>query len=72
MKVTVEELAADGIANKLIASELDVGIAYQPADALQLWFEPLYTEEMVLVVAASHPFAGASACAWWSCTSRAW
>jgi LysR family transcriptional regulator, cyn operon transcriptional activator len=57
VKVTVEELAADAIAHKLIAAELDVGIAYQPADALQLWFEPLYTEEMVLVVSASHPFA---------------
>ena len=57
VKVTVEELAADAIADKLIAAELDVGIAYQPADALHLWFEPLYTEEMVLVVAPRHPLA---------------
>jgi LysR family cyn operon transcriptional activator len=57
VKVTVEELAADAIARKVIDGELDVGIAYQPADATQLWFEPLYTEEMVLVVASNHPFA---------------
>lgn len=57
VKVTVEELAADAIAHKLVAGELDVGIAYQPADATQLWFEPLYTEEMVLVVSSTHPFA---------------
>lgn len=57
VKITVEELAADAIAHKLVTGELDVGIAYQPADATQLWFEPLYTEEMVLVVSNTHPFA---------------
>jgi LysR family cyn operon transcriptional activator len=57
VKVTVEELAADAIARKVIDGELDVGIAYQPADTTHLWFEPLYTEEMVLVVASGHPFA---------------
>jgi LysR family cyn operon transcriptional activator len=57
VQVVVEELAADAIAGKLVGGELDIGIAYQPADALHLWFEPLYTEEMVLVVAASHPLA---------------
>jgi LysR family cyn operon transcriptional activator len=57
VKMTVEELAGDAIADKLIAGTLDVGIAYQPADPARLWFEPLYTEEMVLVVAPAHPLA---------------
>ncbi|WBY03282.1 LysR substrate-binding domain-containing protein [Ramlibacter tataouinensis] len=57
VKVTVEELAADAIGQRLIDATLDVGIAYQPADPTHLWFEPLYTEEMVLVVSSTHPLA---------------
>ncbi|MBI5275924.1 MAG: LysR family transcriptional regulator [Burkholderiales bacterium] len=57
VKVSVEELAADDIGSRLQDGQLDVGIAYQPADPSHLWFEPLYTEEMVLVVSAQHPFA---------------
>ena len=57
VKVTVDELAADAIAQRLIDGSLDVGIAYQPSDPTHLWFEPLYTEEMVLVVAPTHPLA---------------
>jgi LysR family cyn operon transcriptional activator len=57
VKVTVEELSADWIRQKLIEGMLDVGIAYEPADRSQLWFEPLYTEEMVLVVSSQHPLA---------------
>lgn len=57
VKVSVEELSGDVIAQKLIDASLDVGIAYQPADAARLWFEPLYTEEMVLVVGTAHPLA---------------
>lgn len=57
VKVSVEELSGDLIAQKLVDASLDVGIAYQPSDATRLWFEPLYTEEMVLVVGTSHPLA---------------
>lgn len=57
VKVSVEELSGDVIAQKLIDASLDVGIAYQPADPKRLWFEPLYTEEMVLVVGVNHPLA---------------
>jgi LysR family cyn operon transcriptional activator len=57
VKITVDELAADAISERLIAETLDVGIAYQPAEPDHLWFEPLYTEEMVLVVAPTHPLA---------------
>ena len=57
VKATVEELSADGIAQKLIDGSLDVGIAYQPSDSARLWFEPLYTEQMMLVVSPHHPLA---------------
>ena len=58
VQVRVEELAADQIAARLAAGELDIGIAYRPSGPSELWFEPLYNEEMVLVVADAHPLAG--------------
>lgn len=57
VKVTVDELPASAIAQRLLEGSLDIGIAYQPTDASDLWFEPLYTEEMVLVVGLQHPLA---------------
>lgn len=57
VKIVVEELSAQDIANGLIAGHLDVGVAYQPSDPQALWFEPLHNEEMVLVVSTSHPYA---------------
>ena len=56
-KVTVGELSADTIGQRLIDGTLDMGVAYEPADPTHLWFEPLYTEEMVLVVGLQHPLA---------------
>ncbi len=58
MQISVEELAADEIVERLQKGGLDLGIAYRPAETSELWFEPLYNEEMVLVVAPDHPFAG--------------
>jgi len=55
--VTVDELAADEIAHKLLDGALDLGIGYQPSDPEHLWFEPLYTEELMLVVGLAHPLA---------------
>jgi LysR family cyn operon transcriptional activator len=57
VRVSIEELAADQIGAKLQAGELDLGIAYRPSGPSELWFEPLYNEEMVLVVADTHPLA---------------
>ncbi|HEY1230324.1 MAG TPA: LysR substrate-binding domain-containing protein [Ramlibacter sp.] len=57
VKVSVEELSADTIGQRLVDETLDVGVAYEPPDPTHLWFEPLYTEEMVLVVAPRHPLA---------------
>lgn len=56
-QVSVEELSADGIQAKLRDGRLDLGIAYRPTTQEDLWFEPLYNEEMVLVVAEHHPLA---------------
>ena len=58
VQVRVEELPAEQIGAKLHSSELDIGIAYRPNGPTDLWFEPLYNEEMVLVVSDSHPLAG--------------
>ena len=58
VQVRVEELPAELIGTKLHAGELDIGIAYRPNGPTDLWFEPLYNEEMVLVVSDSHPLAG--------------
>ena len=58
VQVRVEELPADQIGTKLHAGELDIGIAYRPHGPTDLWFEPLYNEEMVLVVSDAHPLAG--------------
>lgn len=58
VQIRVEELAAEQIVARLRAGELDIGIAYRPGGPTDLWFEPLYNEEMVLVVADTHPLAG--------------
>ncbi len=58
MKVLIEELPADAIASELEAGRLDIGVAYRPEGASALRFEPLFNEELVLVVSASHPLAG--------------
>ena len=58
VQVRVEELAAEEICARLQAGELDIGIAYRPQGATELWFEPLYNEEMVLAVSDTHPLAG--------------
>jgi LysR family cyn operon transcriptional activator len=57
VRVRVDELAADVIAQRLQEGTLDLGIAYRPGAAGALQFEPLYNEEMVLVVAGNHPLA---------------
>ncbi|HSW07429.1 LysR substrate-binding domain-containing protein [Aquabacterium sp.] len=58
VKVCIEELPADDIGVQLHSGDLDLGIAYRPSGPTDLSFEPLYNEEMVLVVAETHPLAG--------------
>jgi LysR family transcriptional regulator, cyn operon transcriptional activator len=57
VKVTVEELPARTIEQKLRSGDLDLGIAYRPSVLDELRFEPLYEEEMVLAVSVKHTFA---------------
>ncbi|MGE0350088.1 LysR substrate-binding domain-containing protein [Hydrogenophaga sp.] len=57
MRVTVEELSAELIARRIASGHLDLGVSYRPQDRPELWFEPLYNEELRLVVADKHPFA---------------
>lgn len=57
VRMMVHELSADAIDTKLHSRELDLGIAYRPVGPSHLGFEPLYNEEMMLVVGDEHPFA---------------
>lgn len=57
IQVIVEELSAGMIARRLVSGHLELAVSYQPPEGSDLWFEPLYKEELRLVVAASHPLA---------------
>ena len=57
IQVSVEELSAGQIARRIDSGHLDLGVGYKPSEAPELWFEPLYNEELKLVVAAGHPLA---------------
>lgn len=57
VRVTVEELAAGPIAKRLLSGHLDLAVSYRPEDRPELWFEPLYNEELRLVVSKRHPLA---------------
>ncbi|KAA0012620.1 LysR family transcriptional regulator [Billgrantia pellis] len=58
VKVAVEELSGDGISEGLVSGRLDLGVSYRPAVPRGLRFEPLYNEELKLIVANDHPLAG--------------
>jgi LysR family cyn operon transcriptional activator len=57
VRVDALEMTGDEIAQALLRGDLDIGVTYEPRDTMRLRFEPLYTEEMVLVVGGAHPFA---------------
>lgn len=57
VKVIVEELSGDQIAQGLETGTLDLGISYRPAVPRGLWFEPLFNEELKLIMSSSHPLA---------------
>ena len=56
MRVMVDEGTGDGLIADMRAGQLDLVVAYRPFDLSGLVFEPLYTEEMVVVVNRLHPF----------------
>jgi LysR family cyn operon transcriptional activator len=58
VRVAVEEMSAETINVELRARKLDLGISYRPADSVGASFEPLYDEELVLMVSRRHHFAG--------------
>ncbi|WP_066270338.1 LysR substrate-binding domain-containing protein [Hydrogenophaga palleronii] len=53
--MAVQELSADNIVSQVRSGDLDLGIAYRPTALSGLVFEPLFNEEMVLVVGPGHP-----------------
>jgi len=57
VQVNVEEIAAGKILQRLRSGHLDIAVAYPPGDGGDLWFEPLYNEELRLVVGVNHPLA---------------
>ncbi|ARP93226.1 LysR substrate-binding domain-containing protein [Bordetella genomosp. 13] len=57
VRISVEELSADGIVTRLTNGQLDLGVAYRPILPLGLRFEPLFNEELMLAVGARHPLA---------------
>ncbi len=57
VSVIVREMFATEIVRLVESGEVDVGITYDPHRRDRLDFEALYVEEMVLAVAADHPFA---------------
>jgi LysR family transcriptional regulator, cyn operon transcriptional activator len=57
VRAEVRELPAVAIERGLLADELDIGIAYYPVSPQELFFEPLYIEDMLLVVSVQHPLA---------------
>jgi len=57
MNVVVREMFATDVVRHVETLELDLGITYDPHRREHLNFEPLYIEEMVLALAAGHPFA---------------
>jgi LysR family cyn operon transcriptional activator len=57
MRIVVEEASASQIDSQLRANEIDLAVAYRPTDTTDVSFEPLYNEEMVLVVPKGHALA---------------
>lgn len=58
VRVIVEELSAADITARVADGTLDLGVSYRPTQADALFFEPLYNEELKLVVNDRHPMAG--------------
>ncbi len=57
IKVLIEQVIGSYLIEKLCAGEIDLGIGYQPAGRPGIVFEPLYDEELKLVVPEKHALA---------------
>jgi len=57
VKVVIEQVVGSYLIERLSSGELDLGIGYRPPDKPGVVFEPIYDEELRLVVPEGHPFA---------------
>jgi LysR family cyn operon transcriptional activator len=57
VRVLIEDLPASTIEREVAAGELDFGIAFAPATIPGLLAEPLFRDELVLIVRHDHPLA---------------
>jgi LysR family cyn operon transcriptional activator len=60
VKVHVRDLRAGPIEQQLLEGELDLGIAFHPAQSDDIEAEVLFEERLLLVVGPRHPLAGRS------------
>lgn len=58
VRLTVTEMMAPMIEEKLAAGDLHLGVAFVPARLDETAVEPLFTERLMLVVGAAHRLAG--------------
>ncbi len=56
--IRIEEFPASQIEAGLAAGQLDLGIGFVPASAAEIEAEPLFDEELVLIVRSDHYLAG--------------
>lgn len=57
IKLGIEERSADAIEAGVIDGSLDLGMSFVPAASEEIEAEELFSEELVLIVAARHPWA---------------
>lgn len=57
IQVAIRDLRADRIEELLVSGQLDVGIAFHPAEREDIDTEHLFTEQLQLLVGAGHPLA---------------
>lgn len=60
VRLSIEVSGTDSVSAGVASGNLDVGICSPPALNLELQFEPLYREELALLVPESHPIADAA------------
>lgn len=58
VQIKVEELANEKIEEGLIEGRLNVGVGFIPTTAAEIVAEPLFDEDLVLIVSSKHKFAG--------------
>jgi LysR family cyn operon transcriptional activator len=56
--IRIEELPAGQIEAGIIGGQIDLGIGFAPASAAEIEAEPLFDEELVLIVRSDHRLAG--------------